>query len=433
MRALWFWIYNIICIPFLWIFFRLLYPFNSKVREGFKGRRDLFDKLGKSLSSLRAGKKNTGRVIIHSSSLGEYQQAIPLIDKLLEKNYNVILTFFSPSGFKNSKYVPEGAVKSYIPFDSYFKMKKFLRQIDPAVMIFMRYDLWFNMLYLARKKNILTVLANSRFDENDRTWNIPVASSFKRTLYRMIDRMFVIDDHDEKNYKEKLQDEKIQIMKVGDSKFERVYRSIFSNDYGKSILPGSIIKNKKIFIMGSSWKDDEEILLPAIDKALEFESDLLVVHVPHEPKETKIRAIEKRLDDYKRISHIRYSQIAGYSNENFIIVDSMGLLAQLYSLAYTSYVGGGFKTGLHNILEPAIFNMPVFFSNKVKNSDEDEVMINAGCGIIVSDTKQFYKEFRQILSDKKLRDEIGNNCKFVFKDSLGVTEKIINNITNNVQ
>ncbi|MBK8550069.1 MAG: hypothetical protein IPL53_03010 [Ignavibacteria bacterium] len=106
------------------------------------------------------------------------------------------------------------------------------------------------------------------------------------------------------------------------------------------------------------------------------------------------------------------------------------MLSKLYSLAYLSYVGGGFKTGLHNILEPAIFNMPVLFSNAVKNSDEDEILIQAGCGILITDTKQFYRTFREILNSKKLRDETGEKCKLVFEDKIGVAKKIINMIAD---
>jgi 3-deoxy-D-manno-octulosonic-acid transferase len=287
------------------------------------------------------------------------------------------------------------------------------------------------LLYEAKKRQIKIVLANARFDEKDSTWNLPLISSFKKTLYGMIDTIFVIDDEDYENYQKKLAGEEVTIIKIGDSKFERVFKS--SKDItGNDILPALIVKNKKIFVIGSSWKDDEEILLPAIDKSHEFTDNLLTLLVPHEPKETKMLAIEKEIaNNYKNIKPIRYTQIKNYKDENFIIVDKVGLLSKLYSIAYLSYVGGGFKTGLHNILEPAIFNMPILFSNVVKNSDEDEILLKNGCAIIVSDTKQFYKIFREILKDEKYRNEIGERCKLVFKDSEGIAENIVNQIILN--
>lgn len=129
------------------------------------------------------------------------------------------------------------------------------------------------------------------------------------------------------------------------------------------------------------------------------------------------------------IRSIRLSEIENYTDENLIIIDKMGILSRLYSIAYLSYVGGGLKTGLHNILEPAIFNMPIFFANEVKNSDEDEILIENGCGIVVTNTKQFYRRFRELLSDTRLRDEIGSKCKEVFSNSIGIAESIVNKIT----
>lgn len=421
MRTLWFVIYNTAGIVFLWLLFNVYSLFNSKVKEGLISRRDLFRLLDKSLSSFKSG----NRVLIHSSSYGEFQQAIPLVKEFLKFNYSVALSFFSPSGFNNSKIQDNGVIKTYLPFDSKGNEKKFIEKINPSVIVFMRYDLWYNLLYEAKRKNILTVLANARYDEKDLTWKIPVISSFKKTLYGMIDTAFVIDEYDEINYKKKLKDYNVSILKTGDSKFERVYQSAKFENH-KPVLPENIVKGKKLFVIGSSWKEDEDVILPAVDKAVKFDKNLLTVLVPHEPKETKISAIEKTIDNrYKNLSSVRFSRLENYKGENLIIVDSMGLLSKLYSDAYLSYVGGGFKTGLHNILEPAIFNMPILFSNKVKNSDEDELLIKHGCGIVIENTLQFYRIFREYLKDGNLRNETGEKCRIVFKDSAGIAEKIV--------
>ncbi len=134
---------------------------------------------------------------------------------------------------------------------------------------------------------------------------------------------------------------------------------------------------------------------------------------------------------FKNLSFIRYSELSNYNNQNLIIVDSIGKLSKLYSIAYLSYVGGGFRTGLHNILEPVIFNVPVFFSNLVKNSDEDELLLKTGCGLLVKDKKDFYKKFRLLLSNINLRNEISYKCGEIFKTTLGTAEKIINHLTIN--
>ncbi|MBV6478092.1 MAG: hypothetical protein HGGPFJEG_00839 [Ignavibacteria bacterium] len=427
MRTLWFVVYNTFGVLSLKLIFGIYSLFNSKVKEGLKGRRDLFEKLDKSLSAFVSGKK----IMIHCSSLGEYQQAIPLVNEFLKYGYNIVLSFFSPSGFNNSKIQDERVIKTYLPFDSLSNEKKLIKKIMPDVIVFMRYDLWFNLLYTAKQEKVLTVLANARFDEKDLTWKIPVISSFKKTLYGMIDTVFVIDEYDESNYKKKLKTHNVNILKSGDSKFERVHQSAkFENHV--SVLPENITKSKKVFVIGSSWKEDEEVLLPAVDKTLKYDKSLLTVLVPHEPKETKISAIEKVLQSrYENLSSIRYSKLENYKGENVIIVDKMGLLSKLYSGAYMSYVGGGFKTGLHNILEPAIYNMPILFSNKVKNSDEDEILIQHGCGFVIENTKQFYKIFREFINNTALRNETGDKCRIVFKDSQGIAEKLVKYILNN--
>ncbi len=150
----------------------------------------------------------------------------------------------------------------------------------------MRYDLWFNFLYEAKKRNIKIVIANARFDEKDPFWKTFITGSFKRAMYNMINTIFVIDEDDEKNFKHKLKKYNGKIILVGDSKYERVYQSL-KDIKVENVLPEYIYRNKKVFVIGSSWKEDEEILLPVVDKILKYEKKLLTILVPHEPKETK--------------------------------------------------------------------------------------------------------------------------------------------------
>ncbi len=421
MLSFWNLIYNVFFINFIWVFFKIYSIFNDKVRQGFKGREDLFSNLKRSLLLLPQGNKN---ILLHSSSLGEYQQALPFMEELLQKKKNVILSFFSPSGFENAKVSGKNIFKTYLPFDTKSNARKFLDILNPEYIFFLRYDLWFNLMHEAKKRNVKLVLVNARFDEKDITWKLPLASSFKKSMYGMLDIAFAIDELDEKYYSDKLK--KTRIIKVGDSKFERVFKA--AKNVNKDILiDKKIISGKKVFVMGSSWKDDEDVVLPVLDKSLEYNGKLLTFLVPHEPKETKIKAIEDRIiDKYPELRTIRYSRINEYKDENLIIVDKIGLLMKLYALADISYVGGGFRTGLHNILEPAIYNRPVFFSNKVKNSDEDEILISTGCGIIVEDTKQFYRRFRELLENDELRISTGKKAETVFKNNLGIAKKIIN-------
>ena len=425
MRHFWFIIYNSFVIPALWLGFKIYGIFNSKVREGFKGRRDLFRKLSGSLLHLNGEGRH---ILIHCSSLGEYQQAIPLMEEMEGKGFVITVSFFSPSGYKNSKIPNENIVKTYLPFDSVKKVRKFLDAGKFDAIIFMRYDLWYNLVYEAKRKGIKLIIANARLDEKDMFWKLPVFKSMKRALYNMIDVIFVIDEEDRDSYSRYLDTQKTEIRLVGDSKYERVYAASLNKQYD-DVIPSEIIKDRKVFVIGSSWKDDEDVILPVVNKIMEYEKGLLTLLVPHEPKEKKIDIIEKTIrEKYENIKSIRYSDIENYNNENLIIVDRIGILMSLYSIGYVSYVGGGLKSGLHNILEPAIFNMPVFFANKVKNSDEDVILLKSGCGKVVEDQRTFYRNFRNVLRDKELHDSMARGCRFVFEGSLGTAKKIVENI-----
>lgn len=419
-------VYNILLVPAIWIFFAVYGIFNSKVRNGFKGRRDLFNKLNESLSAFAKKKK---MVLIHCSSLGEYQQAIPLVSEL-SPDYSIVLSFFSPSGFNNAKSLPKNCIKTYLPFDSKFKVSKFLNILQPEFIIFMRYDLWFNLMYEAKSNGIPMYIANARYDKKDFTWTLPVISSFKKELYSMLTGLFTIDKKDQIEYSKVLSEKSTEVYLVGDSKFERVKQSVGHRE----VIPGFeniVTPNKKVLVIGSSWKEDENILMPVIDRLFRYEPDLFVILVPHEPKEKKIDIIMKNLSaEFSNIHPIRYSLIGNYKNENLLIVDRIGMLMKLYSIAYVSYVGGGLKSGLHNILEPAIYNMPIIFGNKVKNSDEDEILIRAGCGFVVEGKRSLYRLLRKILSDKTYRDEVGEKCKSVFDGSEGIAKRIVNKITS---
>ncbi|MGB9697347.1 MAG: 3-deoxy-D-manno-octulosonic acid transferase [Ignavibacteria bacterium] len=428
MLKFWFVIYNVILVPVLWIIFKLLSIFNSKIKEGFKGRINLFEDLKSNLASQRC---HSQTILIHSSSLGEFQQAIPLADALKEKSYNIVFSFFSPSGYNNSVKYLENHIITYLPFDSYVNAKRFLDILNPKVVILMRYDLWFNFLYLAKKRNIFVVIANARYDEKNWSWKLPLICSFKRTLYNLVDMFFVIDDSDEKYYKKEFREKVDVIFKVGDSKYERVYQAskkVLAEDVEK-IVPSKVIENKKVFVVGSSWKEDEELILPVLNKIVKYEPHLLTFLVPHEPKETKLVIIERNISTkYENLKVIRLSKIQNYNVENIILVDTVGNLLKLYSIAYVSYVGGGFKSGLHNILEPVVFGVPVIYANLVKNSDENEFLESIGCGFVVNDQFEFYKIIRRLLSDYNYRNTIKTNCGRVFQEKLGTAEKIVQKI-----
>lgn len=417
-------LYNLILVPLLYILFHLLAFSNKKVRKGIKGRRNLFKELENKIKEKFDPQKPT--FWFHSSSLGEFEQAKPLISKLKEKiNPNIIVTFFSPSGYEHSKNYPLADVISYIHFDSIFNAKRFINLIKSKKTYFflMKYDIWPNHLYMARENNLVICLANAIVDERK------TSSFFKRlfysVFYELIDYIFLISKDDEKNLP-KLNLKRPQILVTGDTRYDQVF-SKSKEALKNPIFPDDLIKQnekkKKVFVVGSSWEDDEKVIIPSLVKIQKYEPELLTILVPHEPTEENLERIEKELKD--KITFIRFSKIENYNAEKVIIVDSVGYLMRLYAYADVAYVGGSFKQGIHNVLEPATYGIPVIYGPKISNSPEAQNLAKIGGGFIVKNKKEFYRTIRKLLSDEKLRIEAGIKSYELISSNLGATEKII--------
>ncbi|MEN3038028.1 MAG: glycosyltransferase N-terminal domain-containing protein [Candidatus Kryptonium sp.] len=416
--------YNLFFVPILFIAFHILGHLNKKVKKGIEGRKDLLKDLELKIKQKFNPQKPT--FWFHSSSLGEFEQAKPLIAKIREKiNPNIIVTFFSPSGYEHSKNYPLADVVSYIPFDSIFNARKFTNLIksDKTYLFLMKYDIWPNHIYMARKNNFTICIANAIV--NEKKTSLP-QRFFYGTFYELCDYIFLISENDEKNIT-KLNLKKPKIFSTGDTRYDQVF-SRSKESKKKAFLPSNATttknnERKKIFVVGSSWEDDEKIIIPAIIKIQKYEPKLLTIIVPHEPTEENIRKIEEELAN--KISFIRFSAIENYTDQKVIIVDAVGYLMSLYAYADVAYVGGSFKQGIHNVLEPATYGIPVIYGPKINNSPEAQNLAKIGGGFVVKDKKEFYKTLRKLLSDEKFRIESGKRSFELVSSNLGATDKII--------
>ncbi len=413
-------IYNLLIVPLLFIIFHILGLFNKKIKAGIKGRKNLLKKIESEVKQKFDPQKPT--FWFHSSSLGEFEQAKPIISKIKESfNPNVIATFFSPSGYEHSKNYPFADIISYIPFDSPFNAKKFISLIkSPRTYLFlMKYDLWPNHLLFARKENFTLCLANAIIDE--KKTSPALKRFFYSTFYELFDFIFLISPKDETSAK-RLNLNRPKIISTGDTRYDQVY--LRSRDaIRKELLPDGIVRGKKVFVAGSTWKEDEDVLIPVILKIQKFDSKFITILVPHEPTKENIERIEREIN--AKVKHLRFSQIKNYSNESFIIVDSVGFLMSLYAYADVAYVGGSFKQGIHNVLEPAVYGIPVLYGPKIQNSPEAQKLAQIGGGLIVKNKKQLYKALRKLFSDENLRKETGRKSYELVGSNLGSTERIL--------
>jgi 3-deoxy-D-manno-octulosonic-acid transferase len=392
----------------------------NKIRLTVKDRRKLFENLIINLAGIDRRKK---MIWFHSASMGEFEQAKPIIEKLKkQKDINIIVTFFSPSGYRNSLNYPYADIISYMPFDTKSATERFLNLVRPGLIVFMRYDIWPNMIWQIDKKGIPYMIVDATMrSKNER--KLPVVRSFHKALYSGVTKILAVSQNDVENFKVfKIPDSKLYA--VGDTRFDRVYqKSLEAKE--KKLFKEEFFRNKKVFVLGSSWESDEEVMLPAINKLLKYDSEMVVIVVPHEPTIVHIEKIENTF--HGKYKSIRFSYLNNYNDEKIIIVDSIGILLTLYYYSHAAYVGGSFNK-IHNVLEPAVYGIPVLFGPKIENSQEAIELVKRGGGLIVKNKKEAYYNLRKIFSDEKLRIEKGKICGNYVKEHIGATEKILKEI-----
>jgi len=252
---------------------------------------------------------------------------------------------------------------------------------------------------------------------------LPLVKSFHKSLFKNFTKILTVSEEDKLSFMD-FDIPENKLLTVGDTRFDRVFQKSISAKT-KNLFRDEIIKGKKILVLGSTWEADEEVILPAIKKIIKYMENVLVIIAPHEPTKKRLEELEY---SFSGISTIRFSYKNDYVNEKIILIDSIGILLTLYFYADIAYVGGSFKQGIHNVIEPAVYGIPVIFGPKNKNSQEAQVMINKGCGIVIKNKKEAYKIFRDLLTDDKKRKGLGKIAGDYVNKNIGATEKIIKEI-----
>ncbi len=419
MKLFWIIVYNIFVLPILWSGFRLVGLFNKKIKRGIRGRIKLFDQLQDQMKTIPAGSKV---IWFHASSLGEFEQAKPIIEELknIYQDVKIAVSFFSPSGYEPSRKYKHADVFTYIPFDSYRNANKYINILNPAAAVMIRYDLWPNHVWRLKRRGIPVFLANATMRDEIKK-NLPIAKSFLKHLYDNVSYILTVTQTDLNNFK-KIGPKTPVIDKMGDTRYDQVLkRSIESRK--KHLIPESILSGKKIIVVGSSWEEDEEVLFPVFLKLQKSNKDLLIIVVPHEPTKENLERIEWELNDLT--THIRFSDLNDYQNEKIIIVDSIGILMALYQYADAVFVGGGFGTGVHNILEPAVYGIPVLCGPNHQNSREAITMVADKSVFSVKDENEILDIFTKIIQEESFTHETGRKAELFIKENLGATQKFM--------
>ena len=421
MKNIWFILYNTVFIPLFWLLLHIAAFFNNKVRRGIEGRRGLLKKIDHDISKLTSKR----RVWFHSSSMGEFEQAKPIIAALRKKYHdiNIIVTFFSPSGYDHSKNYKLTDIITYIPFDTTANARHFLNLTQPTAAVFVRYDVWPNYVWELHARRIPVFIANATMRTTSARF-YPLLKNFHRLLFNNFESIFTVSTKDADAFARfGLTHPSVEM--IGDTRYDQVWQR--STDAKKKhLLPPAILKGKKLLLAGSTWPEDEEILIPSIKKILQYDTDVLVILVPHEPTEDALEDIENKLGSKPRA--IRFSNLNDYANERIILVDSIGILMALYQYARVAYVGGSFRQGIHNVLEPAVYGIPVVFGPKHTNSYEAMELARRGGGFTINDQQDCYRTFRTLLDDEKTNALAGSLALTLVKENIGATDRFIQHL-----
>jgi 3-deoxy-D-manno-octulosonic-acid transferase len=424
--------YNLIFIPIAKLLSFILYPFNSKLKEREKGWKDtLMD-----LDLLPFKEDGVFRIWFHAASMGEFEQAKPVIERLknLDPESQIIVSFYSPSGYNNQHNYKHADSVVYMPFDSYQKAKRFINTMNPDIAVFVRYEIWRNHLRILYKRKIPTYLIcatipNSRFLKN------VILKPYVKSSYKLFRKIFTVGEaHTTFFQKLKL---KTKVFTLTDTRFDRIAEKV---EVGKTekILPDILFNiNEFIFIAGSTWQPDEEIIIETVKRfEKENKAKIKLILVPHEPTASHLENIKSMIPHSFFLSQVldyldrenNDELIQKFLGKNHIIVDSIGKLLRLYAGTHAAYIGGGFGVGVHSVTEPAGYGIPLASGPNFTNSPDAIELNKLGALSIINDSEDLYFWLSDMINDVEKRNKIGKISKDYVFNACGSSDTILDEI-----
>ena len=305
----------------------------------------------------------------------------------------------------------------YSPFDFPWVLKRFYSIIRPDVYIIAKYDIWPNAVWEAYKLQVPVFIVNASLGQDSKRLK-GLSFYFTKEVYKHLTEIWVSSFDDTERFRKLASN--ADIIVTGDTKFDQVLWRKENVDRNR-IIDEKVIKNKRVFIAGSIWPEDWDIIIPIFNKLLDEIQDLIVILVPHEPTDPLLEDIETKI----KFPSIRYSRVNGYTEERYIVVNRIGVLASLYSKADFAYVGGSFKQNIHNVMEPAVFGIPVFYGPVHKNSFEAVELNSIGASIVVQDEFEFEMNLRSVINSEDKRKEYSEKATLYVHKNSGATDRIV--------
>ncbi|WP_314924049.1 glycosyltransferase N-terminal domain-containing protein [Prevotella pallens] len=399
--------------------------FNEKVKKMWIGERAAFGVLQKQVEL------NVKYIWFHAASLGEFEQGRPLIEKIKKEypNYKILLTFFSPSGYEVRKNYEQADIVTYLPIDTVANAQRFLRIVRPVMAFFIKYEFWYNYLHILRHRNIPVYSVSSIFRPNQIFFR-PYGRQYAAVL-KCFSHFFVQNDLS-KSLLAKIGINNVTV--VGDTRFDRVLQ--IKDNSKKLPLVDKFIGNQdvklangvtnslhRVFVAGSSWLPDEEIFI----KYFNEHNDWKLIIAPHIIADTHLRQILQLLKGKKVVLYTEATE-TNVADADVLVINCFGLLSSIYHYGDVAYVGGGFGAGIHNVLEAAVWGIPVVFGPNNKRFAEAQGLLASGGGFEIDNYEKFALIMDGFCSDKAFLQNSGNTAGCFVKQLSGATNKVFSDI-----
>jgi 3-deoxy-D-manno-octulosonic-acid transferase len=418
-------LYNLFFVPVMKLLLPVLSMFMPKLKKRRKDCKKIFDN-----ASIE---RNTGDKVIwvHSASMGEFEQARSIIENLKKKHKNIkiLVSFFSPSGYENRKDYSYADAVVYLPDDTVRNAKNFLDKFRPDACIFIRYEIWHNFLHTCNKRNIPAILIAATRPSKSKLTTFEPVKNFYAMNYSYFNKIYTVGKEHTEFFKSL--DIVTEVITATDPRFDRIYEAV-ENNHKNGLLPKSVFENTFTLVAGSTWTPDENILIPALELLNKDNFKYRCIFVPHEPTAEHIDELKNKINavllseltEYKNNSDTD-ENIAEKIAEKHIIVDSVGKLLALYSLADAAYVGGAFGAGVHSVTEPAGYGLPLATGPKMKNSP-DAIELSNLKALATLRNKEDAIEWLEMLADIDTRKNTGETARNYIIKNRGTSDEIIN-------
>lgn len=402
-------LYNLVVL-ITGFFLKIVALFSPKIKLFTDGRKNVFTILEEKI------KPEDKTIWFHSASLGEYEQGLPVIEKIKERypTHKIIITFFSPSGYEVRKNNTIADITIYLPLDTKSNAKQFLKLTHPELVFFIKYEFWLNYLKELEKLKTPTYLISGIFRDNQMFFKW--YGGFYRKALKTFTYFFVQNE----SSKQKIESIGFQnVIVSGDTRFDRV-NAILERDNSLEFIE-TFKNNQPTIVIGSSWPKDEVLLAEYINQA---PKNVKFIIAPHNIKTEQIENLKNAITKKTVLFSEKENKIL--ADYTVFIINTVGLLTKIYSYGTIAYVGGGFgNPGIHNILEPATFGIPIVIGpNYSKFAEAIELVKLGGC-ITISNIKDLKHNFNQLLSDNNFLEEKGKICQSYIQNNKGATNTII--------